>query len=370
MAPRLSRWIAMTVVAAVLVAVMFLTTGGTPLLFIGYGQIAWGGREETPLQRRIEGTEQALRKIRRMLSEQRQALALSAALAHTDADPIALRWAGERLVPDAGTTAELGAYWHTFPSRHPEIRTVVIVKGDRSGYWQPEVELDADGRCLVTRVREPSAGAVLRTLRASAGECFLAEQFGRPGAGFATWIRTLISGPAWDLSSRGSGSRWGLTGEPVVSPAWFESGVRSWGSFYGDWRLRSVGRVEMACLVGRVGQCSAAAGVIEGGWPGIGPNLGYQYQRFPVAALPRDLLLNVGPGKFAEVWSAADPIAISYRRVTGASMDAWLGDWARSYLGPVERDNGLSLLGWIGALTWLSLLGLLATQRLKQRTVT
>lgn len=370
MAPRLSRWILMTAVAAAVVAVLFLTTGGTPLLFIGYGQYSWGEGEQTLLQRRYEGTERALRRTRRLLNEHLRGAALTAALARTDADPLALRWAGERLVPDTRITAELHTYWNTLPSRHPEIRTVVIVDDDRSSYWFPEVELGATGQCLVTKVGEPSSGTVLRSLRASAGECILAEQFGPPGPGSASWMRLLNSGPSWDLSTRGSGMRWGVTGETQVVPAWFESGVRSWGSFYSDWRLRPVARVEMACLTGRVEVCPAAAGVIEGGWPGVGPNLGYQFQRFPVASLPHDLLQDLGPAKFAEVWNAADPIAASYSRATGRQMDEWVMRWARNWVGAVQRDNGLSLSGWVGTFLWLSLLGLLTLERLKQRTVT
>src|SRR5689334_3942370 len=141
----------MTVVAAAVVALLFLTTGGTPLLFIGHAPSSWGEGEQTLLQRRIAGTERALRTARRLLGERRRALALTAALARTDADPVALRWAGGRLVPDAGITAELEAYWRSLPVRHPEIRTAVVVEGGRNEWWPPEVELDTAGRCVVTR---------------------------------------------------------------------------------------------------------------------------------------------------------------------------------------------------------------------------
>ncbi|HTK56012.1 MAG TPA: hypothetical protein VL295_04265, partial [Gemmatimonadales bacterium] len=332
MAPRLSRWILMTTVAAAVVAVLFLTTGGTPLLFVGYGQYSWGEEDSPLLIRQIRATEGALRTTRRLMAEDRRDAAVTAALARTDADPLALRWEGDRLVPDAVVTADLADYWQTLPTRRPEIRTVAILDEKRVSGWPPEVELRPSGRCLVTRVGELSAGAVLRSLRASAGECILAEQFGLPGAGVANWAKTLMAKPAWDLSSRVSGSRFGLTGEPNVQPAWFQAGVREWGSFYGDWRLLSVGRVELACLTGRVELCSAAAGVVEGGWPGIGPNLGYQRQRFPVASLPRDLLLELGPTKFAEVWNAPDPIEASYARATGHSMNDWVYDWARKWV--------------------------------------
>lgn len=370
MAPRLSRWALMTAVAAIVVALLCLTTGGTPLLFVGYGEFMRDPGDQPLSQRRIRATERSLRTTRRLMAERRRDAALATALAHTNADPLALRWAGDRLVPDAGVTAELAAYWRALPLRSPEVRTVAIVDQDKDSGWPPEVELSPDGRCVVTRVGGTRAGAVLSLLRASAGACILAEQFGLPGNGMATWTRTLLRGPSWDLSARGWGGRAGLTGATEVRPAWFESGARDHGSFFGDWRLRSVGRVEMACLAGRVGLCAAAAGVVEGGWPGIGPGLGYQYQRFPVTGLPRDLLLELGPAKFAEVWRSADPVADAYARATGRSMDDWVLGWARRWVGTVERDNGLSLLGGVGALLWLALLALLTRERLKQRTAT
>ncbi|HVX87912.1 MAG TPA: hypothetical protein VG940_03210 [Gemmatimonadales bacterium] len=51
-------------------------------------------------------------------------------------------------------------------------------------------------------------------------------------------------------------------------------------------------------------------------------------------------------------------------------MEGWLGEWARGYFGSIARDNGLSLLGWIGALLWLLLFGILTRERLRQRSVT
>jgi hypothetical protein len=110
--------------------------------------------------------------------------------------------------------------------------------------------------------------------------------------------------------------------------------------------------------------------VTANGWPSTGIRWGYIDQRFPNALLPRDLLLATGAERFGGIWSSADPIATSYRSATGATLDVWLRDWAERYVGHVERDNALSLTGWVGALLWLSLLGLLTAARLKQRAVT
>lgn len=370
MAPRLSRWIAMTAVTAVLVAVLFLTTGGTPLLFIGYGEISWGEGERTPLQRRIEGVQRSLDRVR----WRREALELRAlldeALRHTSADPAVFRWTGNTLALDPGPTAELQPLWNALPVRRAEIRTVVIVQGDRPGWYNAGATIDSTGLCVI-RPNDPGRRKeLLRTIRRMGGECLFAERFGLPGTGTTEWLRGLRSGLAWDHTRSNWSVLRDLNGNEISTPVWFAGRSGSLWRDGGGWRYRPTGRAEMSCLVGRAGQCEAATGVTAEGWPSTGMRWGYIDQRFPNALLPRDLLIAMGPDRFGRIWSSSEPIATSYRGVTGAPMDDWLGEWARRYAGPVERDNSLSLAGWVGALLWLALLGLLTRERLKQRTVT
>jgi hypothetical protein len=85
--------------------------------------------------------------------------------------------------------------------------------------------------------------------------------------------------------------------------------------------------------------------------------------------LPHELFASVGGAKFGEIWTSDDPISVSYARVVGKPMDDWLMEWAQRRTGTIRRDNGLSLVGWLGALLWITLFALLLVERLKQRTV-
>lgn len=364
----------MTAVAAVLVAVMLLTTGGAPLLYSGLGQVAWedyGTRARTPLERRMEGVQRSLERVqgRRNALELRGLLA--AELRRTTADPVAFTWTGDALVLDRALTARLDSVWTGLPSRHAEVRTAVIYESERGGWYDLATQLDSTGLCIVRRPERNDMAQVVQGIRSRAGACLFAEGFGVPGAGAAAWLKGASrTGIPWGTGWRGYDVRWPPDPEESAVPAWFgTSGDEIWELGSG-WRYRPIGRSEMACLVGRPGQCAAAAGVGAEGWPGLGVTYGYIYQRLPSPGVPRDLLTALGPDKFAEVWRSADPIATSFARVTGSSMDGWLREWAFRYVPEPRRDNALSLTGWIGALLWLALLGLLTAERLKQRAVT
>ncbi|HVX87662.1 MAG TPA: hypothetical protein VG940_01955, partial [Gemmatimonadales bacterium] len=108
MAPRLSRWIAMTAVAAVLVAVMFLTTGGAPLLYVGYGRVDWDPAPRTQVQRRYEAVQQKLMRVGAAIDSLEFRELTAGELRRTPADPIVFRRSGDRLLPDPLLTAEMG----------------------------------------------------------------------------------------------------------------------------------------------------------------------------------------------------------------------------------------------------------------------
>ncbi|HEX7918503.1 MAG TPA: hypothetical protein VF454_03820 [Gemmatimonadales bacterium] len=360
----------MTAVAAAVVAVLFLTTGGTPLLFIGYGEISWDQGERTPLQRRIEGVQQSLDRVRARRENAELQTLLDDALRRTQVDPAVFRWVGHALVAEPAGAAVLRPLWNGLPSHRAEIRTVVILSADRPNWYRGDASIDSSGTCVIRRNGPDAMKDLTRAVRRMGGECLMAEQSGVPGKGMIVWRGGVRSGLAWEHSTADVANRWGGEDDESTAPAWFNRGS---GSLWRDgdgWMYRPIGRAEMACLVGRSGQCEAATGVATEGWPSTGVRWGYSDQRLPIAILPRDLFVAASPDRFGQIWRSSDPIATSYRRVTGASMDDWLGDWARRYAGPVQRDNGLSLAGWVGAFLWLVLLGLLTFERLKQRSVT
>lgn len=366
MAPRLSRWIAMTAVGAVLVAVLFLTTGGDPLLYMGYGELMWDVGAPTPYQQRYNGLRASLEHVQRQREALELRILLADALRRTSADPVVFRRSGNTLSVDPTLTAELQPLWTALPHRRPEFRTVAVIELGQPAWRWGMAGIDSTELCIVDRMGTNWIKDFSRAIRSMAGECLFAESFGAPGAGMSKWMTGVRRGLNWEHVGRIWGVPWIEDGERNAAPVWYEHWAYDYT--YG-WRNRPVGQAEMACLVGRDAQCELATGVGPGGWPGWGPS-GYIQHNLPNAALPYDLMTALGPDRFGQIWTSADPIAISYQRVTGTSMGEWLGEWARRYAGPIERDNGLSLTGWVGTLLWLSLLGLLTAGRLKQRAVT
>jgi hypothetical protein len=358
----------MTMVAAAVVATLLLSTSGTPLLFIGVGHFPSGGSDLTSLQRRIDGIQRSLARVVWKREGLELRLLLDEALRHTAADPVVVRWSGDRLVADPALTAEIQPLWAALPARRPEIRSVVIVATERAVSYNRDTWVDSTGRCVVIRNGRDAPKELARAIRRSRADCLFAESFGAPGAGVENWLRGTSRGLSWDASGRGP-DPFLLADAPPPAPAWFATGDGGIWLSGGGWRFRPIGREEMACLVGRAGRCGAATGVTAAGWPDEGVRWGYLDQRLPIAMLPRDLLREVGAARFEQIWSAEDPVASSYGRVTGVPMESWLGEWATRYAGPVDRDNGLSLAGWIGTFLWLSILTLLTFARLKQRTV-
>lgn len=360
----------MTAVAAVVTAVLLLTSGGTPLLYSGDGDPWWDGVPQTQFQRRLDGVQRSLERVRAARDRVELRGLLDAALRRTDADPVVFRRSGSGLVVDPVLTSELQPLWASVPARRSDVRTAIVVELERPRTIYLDHAVDSTGLCVVRRFGRDAAKMLARSVGWEGGECLLAESFGVPGKETIAWARGLRSGLSWDHSGDPRDGPWGWPEGGIVAPAWFASNRSDVWDTWGGWRYRPVGRAEMACLVGRADQCELATGVGPLGWQFGESPWGYQSRNLPVAGLPQDLLAAVGPRKFGTIWSASDPIATSYARVAGAPMDTWLMSWAERYAGPVVRDNALSLTGWVGAILWLSLLGLLTFERLKQRAVT
>jgi hypothetical protein len=368
-APRLSRWVLLTVIAAAVVATTLLTTGGTPLLFLWAGRMHQEQRERSQASRRIEGVQDALNRAgaQRWAFERKEAI--RAVIARSNADPLVLKWDEGRMVIDDPATAAAASLWSTIPSRRPEVRTVVI-HSMNDGWWgNMGAELRPDGVCVVSAFGARAPADLIGDLRTAGGECLYAEQFGAAGKGVRQWQTGLRSGLSWDRSRRIYWNRGEADPEGLTAPPWFG---RPFSPLDLDFSYGggAVSRLEMACLVGRAEECGPAAGVDAAGWPDAGPRTGYYFRQFPIARMPRDLLHELGPEKFAAIWTSEDPIGVSYVRATGTPMNGWIMGWGRRYVGTIHRDNGLSLVGWLGALIWVALLALLTSQRLKQRAVT
>ena len=369
MAPRLSRWIALTVIAAGVVATSLLTTAGTPLLFLSWGRFHQEEGEVSPSARRLYAVRMKLQSVRgtRAWLEQRDQVA--AVLSRSSADPLVLRPDGSRLVVDIPATSAVDSVWRRIPTRRGEVRTVIVRDG-ASGWWgNLGIDLGEDGLCLGHTYAGRSPSEIASDLRSSGGECLFAEQFGVPGKGVREWQAGPVRGLSWDRSRRVWWELANLYPDGRSFPAWFEGGARP-DQLPAEYAWRQVNRLEMACLLGRVEECAAAAGVDSEGWPDLGPVRGLYFHQFPTARMPRDLLQSVGPERFAAIWSSDAPIATSYAQVTGAPIDEWVIRWAVQRAGVIRRDNALSLVGGLGALVWITLLALLITERLKQRAAT
>jgi hypothetical protein len=360
----------MTAVAAVLVAVLFLTTGGTPLLYSGSGEISWDGGALTPSRLRWNGVKRSLERVRAMRDRLETRALLDESLRRTAVDPVVFRRSGNRLVVDAALTSELQSLWMALPARRPEVRTAIVLELERPEAIYLDRAIDSTGLCVLRRFGKDAAKKLSREIGWEGGECLFAESFGLPDLGTRGWMRGLRSGLSWEHNGGPRWLRWGSSGEASTPPAWFARDRSDVWDTWGGWRYRPVGRAEMACRVGRADQCEVATGLGPDGWPTAGVPWGYDNRMLPVSGLPQDLLAALGPEKFGEIWSASDPIATSYAHVTGDRIDTWLMSWAERYAPRIEQDNGLALLGWVGALLWLSLLGLLTFERLKHRTVT
>ena len=371
MAPRLNRWIALTVVAAGVIAVTLTSTGGTPIIFLASARAYDQGSDEAPTKMKIEATRIALNQVRYRrwwLDQQEQ---IAAAIAGTDADPLVLRWDSTRMTIDRRATAVADSFWKTLPRRQGGVRTVVL-QLERDGSDIMTADPGEEGVCTVRSYAVRSPAALVDEIRSRAGECIVAEQFGLPGRGLRRWMAFAhFQGElSWDRTRRSDWYR-GQDDDGAASvPVWWNAG---WPSRLG-YTWYELNRLEMACAVGRADQCVPAAGAGEAGWPSSlsrrsGWGLGSGFHFFPVRLLPRELLHAVGPEKFGEIWTSDDPMAVSYARATGEPMDRWIMGWAQRHLGTIRRDNGLSLVGWLGAFIWISLLALLTRERIRQRVI-
>jgi hypothetical protein len=88
------------------------------------------------------------------------------------------------------------------------------------------------------------------------------------------------------------------------------------------------------------------------------------------AELPAALLADLGPERFRLLWRGTDPIPEAYRRLTGRSFDLWTMNYVQDAVGRLDKENGLSLLGWSSWLLWMGLLVGWFAVRVERRSAT
>lgn len=370
MAPRLKRWVFLALLASVAIIGMLSSTSGPPMVnLIGIGDYdPYYG--PTPEARQIGRLKALLDQTEFRLGELDEHAALSRILARNDADPLVVRRSGGRLEVDPQMTAAAASLWDRLPTRRPELRTVVV-QGSVAGWTSERRTLGSAELCDIKTDTTRVATELIGSLRAEGGNCLFAEQFGVAGKGIRDWRKGTWGDISWDRDPRYR--RWyRIYAEDLEDsiPVWFRK--NSYGDrFGGSYAWRADTRLQMACILGRVETCESAMGVGPEGWPlEVIQRYGYSSMRLPRGQMPQDLLREVGPEKFAAIWTSDDPIAVSYARVTGKPMGEWLMGWVRGRVGALQRDNGLSLSGWLGAVIWIGLFALLVAERLKQRSAT
>ena len=370
MAQRLSRWILLTAAAAAIVALMFLTTGGTPLMFLGVTYSDGNDRDVSIDERRLGATAVALRLVRSEIHQRELVQQLQGLLRRESGDPLVTRWRDGRLEVDRQLTARALAEYAGVTERRTGIRTVVVVSDSSGSLLLSDAVLDPSGVCLsqVQKAGDPEEQWDL--VGASYGWCQFAEESGLPGSGVERWRKGVRFPVSWDREPAVYTWSYRDLATADGDPAWFDSGLEAgrWAPYRG-FLWSGVELEEYACLAGRLEHCGSAVGVTSAGWPRIKGRFGQDRGYFPDATMLRDLRRTLGAEKFGELWRADAPIAESYAKVTGNSIDPWVRAWATTRLGTIRRDNGLALTGWVGACLWCGLLATLVMYRLRDRTI-
>ena len=371
MASRLSRWALITLAGSAVIAALFLTSSGAPLLGY-YGVDRWNDdRASDPAMIRKRALEQAINTTNYEISNARAGERL-APIRAVKADPYAYRYEGGELQADPAGSASMDSAWRALPRRDVRVRTVALFTDGYVSRRNPMVaRLRDQGVCLAV-IGGPRRDQAL-AIGSDAGECVYSEWFGWPGQGVRSWLDSLTwSGIQWNARER---RRWWVDRQmesAAVASAWFTSGDQR--DFYASsgWHWSPRARTYVACVSGRQDQCVTAFG-LAGQWPQYPRHYGY-YGSYsgdptPTALLPRALFDELGSDRFGAIWRSDDPIAVSYHRVTGRPIDDWLMRWTQARSGFTQREIWLSLSGWVGVGVWLLLIGLWGALRFKDRSV-
>ena len=340
MASRLTRWSAVTVLALGASLAILLPPDASPFA-------AWEEyRPRVPtnaLDAAVEANRIALSDAQFGLRQLRDSAAL-APFHHSSKSPVVMLSGSDSMRSDGPLTAEAEALFRSVPRHRDAPRTLLIVTDQ---FRQHPADVGERGLCVAWLAPHDRWWWQGSPVRAGAGECLLATEFGPPGRGLAGWLRSTGSFEIPDAVPRRDAP--GL----VVTPAYDQLFERTaWNSYRLPWWSSTL--VE-SCTVGRSASCVEALGFGPRGADTLWNWKATTYERLLYAAVPARLLSDLGPDRFAAVWRSDDPLPVSYARVSGRPF----ADWAREYVqwrgGRMEKENALTLAGWAGWVLWMGL---------------
>lgn len=366
MASRVNRWMSLSGAGMLVAALLFLSGSGDPLLTLSYRLNWWSEGEDGSTS--LTAVERALEANRYQLEAARFRERIAPYLAR-GGDPVLLEVAGDRMRTGPGVGRRLDSLWAALPSRDPGVRTVIVSDPASGRTIHPWWAGPGDPVCVL-RIPEPlDSEEALWAIRSQGGECLLSEAFGAPGRSWREWMEGPVSGLEFDLAPRRRGWDPAISREPVVLPAWFGPAGNPWNEFSSESRTWDViDRAYFACATGRDDQCPSAYGAVEG-WPRRYSTWSWGLGAKAARRLPAALLADLGRDRFEALWRSDSAIAPAYTVATGRPIAPWLGQWTRRSTPPIERDNALTLLGWIGALVWLVVAGAWSLERFRYRAV-
>jgi hypothetical protein len=341
-ASRLTRWTCLTAVAVGASIVTLLPPGVSPLA-LWYNDLP-----RTP----ANGLDAALRTNQEVLDAtkwQLQHLRAEAALARYRTgtrSPVVVHTAPDSVREDPSLTAEAAALWGTVPHHRDAPRTLLLVSTNLmpQTHQSPERGLCV-GKLVPSRPWNELAGSPVRS---GAGGCLLATEFGPPGRGLDEWLNAI-----GNFYIPGAVPR-SVAPVRIVAPGnsqWFQRD---------DWSREYLARwsstLVEACSGGRGVYCVEALGFGPGGLDSLERTPRAFYSTRIFGAVPAELLRDLGPDRFGEVWRSDDPLPLSYERVSGRPFADWALRYVQQRVGRLEKDNALSLAGWFGWAFWMVLL--------------
>lgn len=271
--------------------------------------------------------------------------------------PVVVHGRDTTVLIDVPMTAAAESLWRLLP-RAADAPRVILVE-DFLSRRRKEWGGLGDGVCIAAF--DSTKGPRMWTLRRSAGACALATRFGPPGQGIRTWLDSVgaVSFPGANLPQGNRGVVHTLT-------SW-ESLDRMLGVDGFSWSLV---REQEACAGGRRDQCAEGLGFHEGSTRRIAPPWDNYRGRFGTRNLPSALLADLGPERFGQLWRSDAPVPQSYQRLAGRPFDQWAMTYVQDAVGRIEKDNGLTALGWLGWALWMGIVLVWFAVRVERRSAT
>ncbi len=271
--------------------------------------------------------------------------------------PIVVHFRDTTAVIDGPMTAAAESLWRKLP-RAVDAPRVILVE-DFLARRRQEWDGLGGGTCIAAI--DSSKGPRMRTVRRGAGACAWATEFGLPGRGIQRWLDSLGSV--------------GFPGAPI--PLAGRGVIHTLGSWQSLDRLRVEGdlpwyleREQQACVGGRREQCPEGLGFHGEGSRRLAPPWDRYRGRAGTDGVPAALLTDLGRERFERLWQSDDPVPATYERLTGRPFDQWAMTYLQDAVGRIEKDNGLTALGWLGWAFWMGLVVVWFAVRVERRSAT